>query len=374
MTALCVVFGLITVIFLAVLLFDAVPCVLTWTGRIGIGSLPKNAAKENVKKVTLKWLLKLPSVPLSDETRFTVIERVKGRYKNKNLASWQKAALLLGAEESGEKEKIKSFTESELTENGSFKNFVKSPDFALLAYAVLRNGDDKEFLRSAMDEVYLFLKESAKDGTVPYNINIKDIRFVDTLGMVCPFLTLYGKVYNCEDALILAKKQLREYADCGIDDKTGLPFHCFNVKSGARLGICGWGRGCGWYALSLSEMLRVSLDEEILCLAENFMKKLIPYQIENGGFSRQILCESTGESSGTAMIGHLASVLFKITGKEIYKKCADSAAEFIRLSTRKNGKVDYAQGDTKGIGFYSKKLDTMPAAQGFSLLLLEETA
>ena len=41
-------------------------------------------------------------------------------------------------------------------------------------------------------------------------------------------------------------------------------------------------------------------------------------------------------------------------------------------ATRKNGEVDYAQGYTKGIGFYSARMNTAPAAQGFALLLTEE--
>lgn len=374
MLVLCIVLALIAAIFSAVLLFDAVPSVLRWYERIGIGSLSKEAAKENIKKVSCKWLLKTPSVPLKDETRLTVIDRAKKEYKSSTLQSWQKAALLLGANEAREKDAVNRFVESELNENKTFKNFVKSPDFALLAYAVLLVSDDRQSLRPAMDEVYAFLKDGAKDGTVPYNGNVSSVRFVDTLGMVCPFLSLYAKVYNRADAAELAQRQLLEYNENGFDEKTGLPYHCFNVKTGAPLGVCGWGRGCGWYALALSEMLRVSCDEEILRNAESFMTALLPYKLQNGGFSRQILAEDMGETSATAMIGHLAAVLYKITGKDLYRECADSNAEFLRMSTRKNGKVDYAQGDTKGIGFYSKKLDTMPAAQGFALLLFSEVS
>lgn len=372
MIVLCVILALILTVLVSVLLLDAVPCGLRWYERIGIGSLSKESAKENIKKVACKWLLKTPSVPLKDETRLTVIDRVKKEYKSSKLQSWQKAALLLGVNEAKEADAVSRFIKSELNENHTFKNFVESPDFALLAYAVLLSVNDKQSLRPAMDEVYAFLKECAKDGTVPYNGKVSSVRFVDTLGMVCPFLCLYAKAYDCEEALSLAKRQLLEYNENAFDKKVKLPMHCFNIKTGAPLGICGWGRGCGWYALALSEMLKVSADDDILENAESFMSALLPYRLENGGFSRQILSECTGETSATAMIGHLASVLYKITGKDIYKKCADGAVNFICLSTRKNGKVDFAQGDTKGIGFYSMKLDAMPAAQGFALLLLSE--
>ena len=371
MTVLCIVFAVIILLFIAVLLIDAVPCVLTWIERIGIGSLPEETATEKIKETAVSWLLKTPSVPLSDETRLTVIDRAKGRYKSSVLQSWQKAALLLGAGEAGEADAVKRFCDEQI-ENGRFKNFVRSPDFALLSYAVLFNAKDRQSLKGIMDEVYGFLKEIAKDGTVPYNVNIGDIRFVDTLGMVCPFLMLYAKTYGVTEAETLAKRQLFEYEENGMSEKTGLPVHCFDIKTGAPLGVCGWGRGCGWYALALAEMLRTSPDEELLSSAENFMKSVMVHRLGNGGFSRQIPAEKMGEASATAMICHLSAVLYKLTGKKEYRECADGGASFIRLSTRKNGKVDYAQGDTKGIGFYSKKLDTMPAAQGFSLLLLAE--
>ncbi len=372
MTFLCIIFGLITVIFAAVLLMDAVPCAMTWVQRIGIGSSDKEEAAGNIIEVAIRWLLKTPSVPLSDETRLTVIDRVKGQYKSNTLQSWQKAALLLGADEADREKEVKEFIFSQLNADGTFKNFVKSPDFSLLAYAMLKASDDKELLRSGAEKVYGFLKECAGDGTVPYNMNIPDIRFVDTLGMVCPFLMIYATLYDCEEARLLAKKQLSEYKKHGIDAVTGLPVHCFNVKTNAPLGILGWGRGCGWYALALAEMLRVSDDDDVLETAEAFSEKIMKYQLPNGGFSRQILAESTGEASATAMICHLFAVLYRLTGKKEYKECSVKGTDFIRLSTRKNGKVDYAQGDTKGIGFYSQRLDTMPAAQGFSCLLMSE--
>lgn len=372
MIYLCIILSVIIVAVCAVLALDAVPCVLRWYERIGIGSLSREKARDEVKKVTLGWLHKMPSVPLKDETRLTVIDRIKGEYKSSRLQSWQKGALLLGAYESGEKDAVCDFIKSEMTTGGDFKNYVDSPDFALFAYAVLLCSEDKQLVRPGMDKVFEFLKNSAGDGTVPYNGRIGNIRFVDTLGMVCPFLYLYGKTYGVAEAVALAERQLFEYTEKAFDEKVKLPFHCFNVKTDAPLGICGWGRGCGWYALALSEMLRCGADEKTVRTAEEFMQAILPYRLESGAFSRQILAESVGETTATAMIGHLASVLFKVTGKDVYSACARDAVSFLYSCIRKNGKTDYAQGDTKSIGFYSSRLDIMPAAQGFTLLLIEE--
>ena len=39
----------------------------------------------------------------------------------------------------------------------------------------------------------------------------------------------------------------------------------------------------------------------------------------------------------------------------------------IKSATRITGKVDWCQGDTKGIGVHSQTFDIMPFAQGFTL-------
>ena len=49
-----------------------------------------------------------------------------------------------------------------------------------------------------------------------------------------------------------------------------------------------------------------------------------------------------------------------------------SDAESIDERTRRNGVIDYCQGDTYGIGYYSKLFSVMPFAQGLALKLSKE--
>lgn len=39
-------------------------------------------------------------------------------------------------------------------------------------------------------------------------------------------------------------------------------------------------------------------------------------------------------------------------------------------ATRKNGAVDFSQGDTKDIGVYSSNFDILPFTQGFAIRLI----
>ena len=367
------VLALLVALGLTVILIDAVPLVLRWLDRIHTGAFNDEASWENaVKKVDNRWLKKTPSVKVTDNTRLTVIDRLKGKYKSAKIQSWQKAALLLGADEGD----AQGFIKRELE---SFKNGLakyETPDSALLAWALLRRTEDKMNLKPLCDAVFVMLCENAgKDGTVVYNKTVPDMRFVDTVGMVCPFLFEYAAVYKKTEASALAKKQLDEYLKYGMHERYFVPVHCFNIKNSSPSGIYGWGRGCGWLAMGFCGAIISGEDDDYLDDAEKYAETLLSFQRANGSWSRQIFSEITGESSATAMIACFMELLYKKTGKQRYHEAAGSAAEYLRSVTRVSGKVDMAQGDTKGIGFYSTLLDRLPAAQGFTswLNILKKT-
>lgn len=354
----------------AAVLCDAVPALCTWLRRIGIGSLPLQTAREKMRAAAARMLRHTPAVPVSDQTRFTLPERLKGTYKSRKVQSWQKAALLLGAAESGNDAAVTACRSDLLAADGTWKKPVGRVDEALLAYALLRSANDAQAVRPAMDEMYALLTAQASDGTVPYDPHAAGRRYVDTVGMICPFLWLYGKTYDVPQAKELCMRQLYEYKTCGLHPVTGLPAHAFRLSDGAALGIGDWGRGCGWYALALSELLRCGADvnED----AAQFAHAVIPLQQENGAWSRQLLSERGIESTATAMLGHLCAVLFAATQDAQYEAAAGKAQRALLSATRKNGETDFAQGDTKSIGFYSVRLTAVPAATGFALLLTEE--
>jgi unsaturated rhamnogalacturonyl hydrolase len=355
----------------AAALCDVVPAARTWFLRIGIGTLPPEDARKKMRAVAVRQLRRTPAVPVSDQTRFTLPERLRGTYKSRKVQSWQRAALLLGVAQSGGEAAVRECADDLLTADGRWKTPVTRADEAMLAYALLRTAKDPQTVRPAMDEVYAFLTATRQsDGTVPYDPRITGIRHVDTVGMICPFLWLYAETYDVPQAKELCLRQLGDYIQRGLSPVTGLPAHAFRLSDGAALGIGDWGRGCGWYALALAELLRCGAD--VTGPAESFARAVIPLQQKNGAWSRQLFSEPGIESTATAMIGHLCAALYAKTGAEMYRAAADGARRALLSATRKNGETDYAQGDTKAVGYYSLRLSPAPAAQGFALLLTEE--
>jgi len=376
-------------------LVDLLPLVKRWLSRIHIGQWQSSEEwKTAVEDVLLAQLKKTPQTPLSDNTRLTVIERIKGQYSNSSLQQWQQASLLLGANNMCECEEVKKriddFVASKINSEGQWRRFEVKPETAMLAFAILASpATDKIKMKPAMEKTVEMLFDLAeKSGTVPYNSNIPDIRFVDTVGMICPFLARYALDYDCPRALTLAKSQIQEYVKNGIHEKLRMPVHCFNVISDAPLGIYGWGRGCGWWALGLMDTylvltdgssisgnsfmreeanvhLAVELKEFLLREMTGFANALLEYQMENGAWDRQVFLMTSGESSATAMLAWYMKKMYEITSEDNYSRSYNEAIKFLQLATRRDGTVDFAQGDTMGIGFYAVRLDIMPAAQGF---------
>jgi len=397
-TLLIISTGLLTLA-VVILLVDIIPVIKRWIARIRIGQWesPEKWGLA-VKKVLIRQLRKTPSVPVCDNTRLTIIERLKGTYKSKNLQNWQQAALLLGANDLCGCEEVRAqvgeFIDSQIDpKTGEWQEWSESVDSAMLAFAILSSPvTNKQKIKPAMDKTAEMLFGMAeKYGTVPYNTKVPNIRFVDTVGMVCPFLIKYGIEYDCGQAIETAWKQIEEYCLYGLHPSKNLPVHCFDVVSKDPLGIYAWGRGCGWLATGLMNSYlslnastvagkteeqnnplytknnaNIKMQENLFGQMSLLASALEKYQLENGGWDRQVFLKESGETSATAMLGWFMKKMFELTGDELYKTSAEKAKSFLICSTRLSGVVDYAQGDTKGIGFYSVKLDAMPAVQGFS--------
>lgn len=385
---------------LLLILFDIIPVFYRWYSRIHIG---RHKDKEQWRNICLKrlakYLKKIPPVPVEDARRLRILDLLKGGYSTNKLRCWQEAAVLLGANKNISVPQIKTAAENCIRskinpETGDWQNFVAAPDTALLAFALLSSpAANPDKIRPAMDTTARYLLDlSEQYGTIPYNTADAEIRFVDTLAMVCPFLVKYGTTYGDIKTIAAARAQINEFIRYGIHRETGLPAHCYNKTDGSPLGLYGWGRGSGWYALGLTASClslpsksalteaehRFSADE--ITAIEDFRRELLEtmlafadaaekLQMENGAWDRQLLLRKTGESTATALLGGFMEKTGELTGEERFSKAYDNSLKFLISCTRRNGVVDYAQGDTKGVGFYSRELDAMPAALGFAMML-----
>lgn len=377
------IIAILLFIALIIVLFDFYDDFYNWFMRIKIGQKSDyNEWAEAVRSINIKWALKgAPEVSANENQRLKLVNLIKNLKKDSSIKYWQDAALLKGISfEGGDADQKASEKMMERyidVFTGEWKRKPVNVDAAMLSYELMScKYIDNKVIEPAMNYIADMLKVQFETyGTIPYNTGIADIRFVDTVGMTCPFLIKYANEYNHPEYIDIAFEQIKQYRKNGFDDKNGLPFHCFNVETEAQLGICGWGRGCGWWAVGIVDSLKElvncdGLNKEkavLLKLNIEFLDRMKKYVQTNGAVSRMVLNESLYDSSASAMFAYCYSYLYSITKKDDYKETADRIIEYLISVTRRNGVIDFSQGDTMGIGFYAAKYSVVPAAQGFTM-------
>ncbi|MBR0348205.1 MAG: glycoside hydrolase family 88 protein [Clostridia bacterium] len=377
---------ILLLIVLVILGFDFLDTALNWFGRIKIGTITDdNEWKKTTEKVIEKWLDSgTPKVPINENKRLKLVSGIKNIGKVESTAYWQDAAVLKAAAAVGNMDEgafvlLDRYID---TDNGEWKIKPERIDSAMLAYELLCcDYIDNDLIRPAMDCVASFLEALYNEyGTVPYNVNASDVRFVDTVGMICPFLMKYAVVYNEPRFVDIAIDQIKEYRKYGFDKETKIPCHCFNVQTKAPLGIYGWGRGCAWWAIGITDSLKTLMEsktyniEKVMLLkyCVEFITVMKKYQREDGAFTRIIFTQSLEDSSAGAMLAYCFAYVSKLAESDELEDCCKKTLRHLKTCTRRNGVIDYAQGDTMGIGFYSDSLRVVPAAQGFAVAAIKE--
>ncbi len=341
------IIGFIALLFILV---DAIYLINEWQQRIHIGRWQdRKSWQQAVEKKAKSWLKHSPTTRITDQNRLVLWDMFRGNYRSSTIQSWQDAGLLLGLEK---EDAISYLNHHPNLFHSSHIEF----DQALLAYALKEHGLLSPEQENKIKD--LFQSYYQVNSTIPYRKQLPNIRFVDTLGLICPFLHACG--WN-----ELAVKQIKEYDDFLLNGV--FPPHAFNKKSQTPMGIYDWNRGLGWYILCLIETETLERNHErILHLANS----LIPYQRIDGGYNCMFFNPlERFESSGTALIGLLYIKAYELSNELKYLAIAQNIERSLMKATRRNGAVDYAQGDTKGIGFYSRTFSIMPFAQGMTLYL-----
>ena len=341
---------------------DLVPTFAAYLKRIHIGRWADETAWRNAaEKKALQWLKKMPPLPVTDQTCYTVLPRLQGKYYNAHFVCWQQAGLLLGMEHSPEaKQLTRAFFDKSDAANTPY-----TIGNAMLLFALLKNGfADDPAVRQTAQRYAAEMLSFAGEGTLPYQPNGAH-RFVDTLGMACPFLTEYALLTDDAAALELVKRQLDEFEAYGIHPVSGMPVHCFHARHHAPLGLYGWGRGCGWYAIALAECYdllkgRDAYADVLWQRMERLANDLLPLQNKNGSFNCILGADARADSSATAVLGWFLA-------RAGQAQAAERAKRYLIGVTRRSGEVDFAQGDTMGEGNYSRRFEPLPFAQGFAL-------
>lgn len=372
-----------------IVLIDIIPILSTWLSRIKIGRYTDSEIwNDSISKKGLKWLNNTPKIKVTDNTRLVVIDMIRGNYSKSDIQHWQEAALLLGLGEKLKHNKnreieieIEKFLKSKINEEGKWINKPKNVDGAILAYSIMKlENVDIDKYKPAFDYIFELIKENiGSDGTVQYRNFMKSYRYVDTIGFICPFLVCYGNKYNKQECIDLAINQIKIYEKYGMIGNYNIPYHVYKIENKIPLGLYGWGRGLGWYAIGLIDTWNeLKDDDKYKKILEDsvikFAKSAIELQQSNGAWSWTVTRPETRlDSSTTATLSWFMLNASNIAS--ISDECMNSynkAINYLMSITRRNGSIDFSQGDTKDIGVYSQLFDILPFTQGFSIRVINK--
>jgi len=379
--------GAIICIIALIFLIDIIPIFKDWCGRIHIGRYyDKKVWSKSISVKGIQWLNKTPKIKVTDNTRLVVIDILKGNYTKSAIQHWQEASLLLSfSEYLKEKEdnkvinEIKKYLNKRFDSNGNWRKTPEYIDGAMLAYAIMKLPiKEVDNYKNAWDSTWNMIKDHiGLDGTVQYRKFMKNYRYVDTIGFICPFLVLYGTKYNKNECIDLAIKQIKEYEKFGFLENSNIPCHAYELGKKIPLGLYGWGRGLGWFAIGLidawNELPDISKYKPMLKESvKKFALAIMNFQQEDGNWNWIVTrSECRADSSTTATLGWFLINAAQIN--EISKEClasTEKSINYLMKVTRRNGSVDFSQGDTKDIGVYSMLFNILPFTQGFCIRLI----
>ena len=196
--------------------------------------------------------------------------------------------------------------------------------------------------------------------------------FVDSIGLVCPFLYRYGSVYDRTDAMELAVKQIVNFLAYGMDGATGLPYHGYVMQTDCKYGIIGWGRAVGWLlrgmtGCMISEYGMERLKDSYIRL----MDTVLGYQRQDGYFSWQLQAmDGPADTSATGMIcaAIKRGIELGVLTEGKYCQALQVSTNAIGKSIR-DGRVYDCSGECEGFGQYPQRYGAYPWALGPALML-----
>lgn len=363
-------------------IFDLYPPLSDRLCRLGLGSTslgPQYQAK--LKHVAARWLQSPPRVRYDDNTRLLLWDHLRGRFFAPAAVDFE-GSLFTGmvsaadGASTADREVITGYLRRSFApQTGRFLRPPHVVDQAMICYGVLNlPAAERDPYRAGLNQMAQWLLQRAQTrGTVPYR-EPTHLEFVDTIGMICPFLAAYGKQYGHPEAVALAVRQIDEYTRRGVNP-LGLPVHAYDLElHDAPLGIYGWGRGTGWYALGLVDTCRElpAASPERVRLA-GYLRRLAgtlaELQSDDGGWRSVLVSRrSPFDASATAIFAYVLSRGVEAGILECrYQDCADRAVARLVQATRRDGTVDYSENGSYGPGLYSKIYGPSLFTQGMAL-------
>ena len=327
-----------------------------------------------IYKRNIKWLNNTPVVKASDVQKTFLASIFTSKKGKESIQVWQGASIYLSLKEYMLiHQDEKCILEMKKFEN-NYKNRykiseIRDSDYVMLAFSMLDIPQSDDLTKSMIQYV---TDNQVTTGEILYKKGVKNISFVDTLGFICPFLTKYGVLEGDSKYVNTAVEQLELYLVNGTESNSKLPFHAYVIDSHIKKGVCDWARGLAWLLIGMMDSY-LSLrhpspyDEFFDKYLLKYAEILVSLQRSDGGFTWQLLSGYQTDSSATSVFGWYLACCAEIFGNKKYLKSAKQCRKFIMTVTNNNGIIDYCQGDTLGIGVYSRCFDYMPFAQGYAL-------
>lgn len=244
---------------------------------------------------------------------------------------------------------------------------IDQAPFGLVAIDLYRWTKNNKY-KIFSDSIFHFIEKTTNDsGLVLYNPNYARY-YVDTLGMLCPFLMEYNQEFPNKRVLELALHNMNFYMENGLDTKSHLPFHAINLDTGLRLGPTNWGRGITWYLLGLYSIIKNTTEQNNPYYA-NYLFELeavhatLEKERKENLWTQFPGCERDFDAS--------ASVAYAYVFNEKNNEEIDAQImRVIKSKTSITGLIDFTSGDSNGINRYSSSKSYSEFSQGMLLFYL----
>ncbi|GGZ35929.1 hypothetical protein GCM10007049_31510 [Echinicola pacifica] len=244
-------------------------------------------------------------------------------------------------------------------------NIVDQIPFGMAAINFYRFYGEEKYKKMAD---YMFLKilewRSEETGLIYYRTDhINKFYYVDTLGMICPFLSRYYYYFDVSTAKVIARNQLDYFINHGIDQDSQLPFHAINIKQGLKVGPTNWGRGIGWYYLAMSEYTKYTRD---LFLNETIFELNITLEgLKNDTNTWTQFPGSSEHFDASATVMFLYCILSLQPNHDLQDQVISILAPEML-----NGNLLSTSGDTHSINKYSTTFGNSELSHGIFLMTL----
>ena len=262
-----------------------------------------------------------------------------------------------------------------IDQHGNWITPIDRVESAMKGYALLslveltgqkRYSKASEILANSLIEKH----PRTSDGSLPYEPH-GEVILVDTLAMICPFLTRYARLFDRPEAWHLSINQLKQFINKNLDPDTRLPYHGYYSIGARRLGLHGWGRGTGWYMMGLIDTI-LELDDShpdlntLTAAYKETAKSLREFQREDGHWNWAIPQRNdTPDSSTTSLIGYsIMRGYQQDLLDDSYRITIKKAVNALLNTTRDNGLIDQSSGECRGLGKYPQVYGPTPWVQG----------